>query len=108
MKIPPDAIIAPEKLTKYLLVPLPKSDKSRFLAKIGFNPHNWRELERAIRTVAASADALPGSFSPHGAKWLVDGIIEGPTGLTGRVRTIWLEESGGLFRFVTLLPRTGA
>ena len=37
MKIPPDALIAPEKLTKYLLVPLSKSDKSRYLARAGFN-----------------------------------------------------------------------
>jgi hypothetical protein len=108
VKIPPDAIIAPEKLTKYLLVPLIKNDKSQYLAGIGFTQLNWRDLERAIRMLAASAEVRPGSFSPHGTKWLVDGIIHGPTGLTRPVRTIWLEEPGGLFRLVTLVPRTGA
>jgi hypothetical protein len=35
--LPQDAIIAEEKLTKYLLVPLPKDDKSKFLAMAGYN-----------------------------------------------------------------------
>jgi hypothetical protein len=32
MKIPADAIIAREKLTRYLLIPQRKSDKSKWLA----------------------------------------------------------------------------
>ncbi len=68
MKIPPNALIASEKLTHYLLVHLPKNDKSNFLAAIGFTRLNWRKLERAIRTLAASTDAQPGSFSPHAHK----------------------------------------
>jgi len=88
LKIPPNALISPDKLTKYLLVPRSKNDKSQFLAGIGFVPFNWRELERAIRQVAASVEARRGSFSPHGEKWIVDGIIEGPTKLKRRVRTL--------------------
>ncbi|MBD2204797.1 hypothetical protein H6G33_13520 [Calothrix sp. FACHB-1219] len=36
MKIPPDAIIADEKITRYLLVPREQDDKSKFLAQAGF------------------------------------------------------------------------
>jgi hypothetical protein len=36
VKIPPDAIIAPEKPDRYLLVPLARNDKSGFLAQAGF------------------------------------------------------------------------
>ena len=35
MRIGPDAIVAPEKLTQYLLAPLRKNDKSKFLARSG-------------------------------------------------------------------------
>ena len=36
MRIPDDAIIPEEKLTRYLLVPHPSDDKSKFLAQAGF------------------------------------------------------------------------
>jgi hypothetical protein len=39
-----EAIIAEEKLTKYLLVPLPKDDKSQFLARAGYTVDNWQQL----------------------------------------------------------------
>jgi len=35
--IPSDAIIAREKLTRYLLVPKSTNDKCRYLAQAGFN-----------------------------------------------------------------------
>ena len=40
MKIPDDAVIPVEKLTKYLLVLCPWDDKSRFLAQAGFDQSN--------------------------------------------------------------------
>jgi hypothetical protein len=54
MKIPPDAIIAPENLT-YLLSPRPASDKSKYLAGAGFNLARPDELERARALVRQSA-----------------------------------------------------
>ncbi len=45
-----EAIIAEEKLTKYLLVPLPKDDKSQFLARAGYTVDNWQQLEQDLRT----------------------------------------------------------
>ena len=40
MHIPPDAEIAIEKLTRYLLVPRPLDDKSKFLGQAGFTSAN--------------------------------------------------------------------
>lgn len=48
--LPQDATIAEEKLTKYLLVPLPKDDKSQFLARAGYKLDNWQQLEQNLRT----------------------------------------------------------
>jgi hypothetical protein len=105
MRIPPDAIISPEKVRDYLLVEQPRDDKSKFLTSAGFKRSNWRELEAAIRDLAASVDAKPGSPTPHGKKWVIDGIITGPIGRPRTVRLIWLEEPNGIVRFVTLVPK---
>ncbi|HEV8604198.1 MAG TPA: hypothetical protein VGQ99_02455 [Tepidisphaeraceae bacterium] len=61
MRIPSDAIIAPEKLRDYFLTYQPKDDKSKFLLATGFTRDRWHELESAIRGLAASVDAKPGS-----------------------------------------------
>ncbi|MEA5605747.1 hypothetical protein [Nostoc sp. UHCC 0252] len=54
MKIPLDAIIADEKITRYLLVPREQDDKSKFLALAGFTQDNPELLKAAIRQLADS------------------------------------------------------
>lgn len=58
MKIPADAIIAPEKLTQYLLVWQRKKDKSKFLAIAGFTLDNPQDLEAGIRHILETNDAV--------------------------------------------------
>ncbi|MFN8527954.1 MAG: hypothetical protein U0670_05025 [Anaerolineae bacterium] len=59
MKIPSEkAIIPREKLTGYLLIFRPESDKSRFLAKGGFTLENPADLEDAIRALIAENEAV--------------------------------------------------
>jgi hypothetical protein len=58
MKIPSDAIIQEQKLTKYLLVFKPRNDKSNYLAQAGFNLNNWQELKIAIRKVTQENEAI--------------------------------------------------
>jgi hypothetical protein len=57
VKIPPDAQIAPEKLTKYLLTRRTKDDKSRYLAQGGFDQSNPEVLEAAIRLAIMQTEA---------------------------------------------------
>jgi hypothetical protein len=57
VKIPPDALVAPEKLTKYLLVRRVKDDKSRYLARAGFDLSNPQVLAAAIRRSSQHAEA---------------------------------------------------
>jgi len=49
MKLPADTLIAPKKLTQYLLVVRKRNDKSKWLAQAGYVLENWRELEKDLR-----------------------------------------------------------
>ncbi len=54
MKIPDNAVISEEKLTRYLLVPRLKDDKAKYLAQAGFTQANPEELLTAIRQLIAT------------------------------------------------------
>ena len=66
IKIPPEAIIAPEKLSEYLLAWRPTDDKSRFLEQAGFARQQPEKLAEAIRHLAASAEAWEDGRSEYG------------------------------------------
>jgi hypothetical protein len=48
VRIPADAIIPDDKLTRYLLVYKARNDKSKFLAQAGFTQENPEALRAAI------------------------------------------------------------
>jgi hypothetical protein len=58
MKLPPNVIIPREKLTHYLLVFHPESDKSKFLARAGYTQDNPDALESAIRAMITEYEAV--------------------------------------------------
>lgn len=104
MKIPPDAAIAWENLTRYLLVAKPKNDKSRFLAQTGFTLTNPEALEAAIRQLISDNEAVFERENAYGTFYQVRGELQGPDGILMMV-TIWLlQDVKGDFRFVTLKP----
>lgn len=104
MQIPPDAEIAREKLTNYLLVPKPLDDKSRFLGRAGFTPAHPQTLDAAIRALAAAEPAIQDCVNEYGTFWRVEGLLMGPDrGIP--VVTIWIQRhADGRFRFITLKP----
>lgn len=104
MKIPPDAMIAIEKLTKYLLVPLSKSDKSRYLARAGFKLTEPAILEKAIRVLVASVDAVEDTTDVYGKDYTVKGDLVGPSGVRLPVVVVWVRRADGQFRLVTVKP----
>lgn len=105
MRIPPDAIIADEKLTRYLLVPRARSDKSRFLERGGFALGRPIELDRAIRQVIESADAVEDTVDEYGTSYTVTGLLQGPNGVRLPVVLVWVRrQKDEQFRFVTLKP----
>jgi len=104
MRIPADAIIADDKLTRYLLVQRTFDDKSGFLAQAGFTIYNWALLRQAIRTLADSAEALGDGGNEYGDLFEVRGPLIGPAGVLG-VKLIWMCRAvDGRYYFVTLVP----
>ena len=105
MKLPPDSKIPLAKLTRYLLVPLPRGDKSKFLARAGYNTENAARLIAGVRSQILPLDATPAGFTKFGDFFAISGILRGPNGVSLRVKTIWIREHlQGNARFVTLLP----
>jgi hypothetical protein len=106
MRIPADAIIPREKLTRYLLVPRPWDDKSRYLAQAGFLITDPDALDRAIRKVAETFDAHTDGVNEYGTFYRVEGELTGPSGRSLPVVLVWLQwKLDGTFHFVTLKPR---
>lgn len=105
--LPQDAIIAKEKLTQYLLVPLPKDDKSKFLARAGYTLENWQQLEQDLRAYVLRQPAEPIETNRYGEKYLIRACLSGRNGIELRVLTIWMVANGRC-RFVTLVPDKGA
>ncbi|UBF25007.1 hypothetical protein K9N68_25720 [Kovacikia minuta CCNUW1] len=97
------AVIAEAKLTKYLLVPLLKDDKSQFLALAGYTLENWQQLERDLREQILPLEAISTGVTRYGQKYAITGNLSGPNGNAIRVKTIWIV-ADGIARFVTLFP----
>lgn len=97
-----NAVIPESKLTRYLLIQLPRDDKSQYLSQAGYNLENWQQLEQDLRQILL-LEAVPTVNTEFGQKYEIDGSLTGPNGVTLRVTTVWivtLEET----RFVTLVP----
>ena len=66
MKLPADSVIPIEKLTHYLLVPLARADKSRFLEMAGYNADNPGCLLEDLRSQILPQDAEPAGSTGFG------------------------------------------
>ena len=99
----PNAIIAEEKLTGYLLIHLEKDDKSKFLAQGGYMLDNWWELEKDLREQILPLQAIAIALTQYGQKFAIVGSLLGPNGRTLHVKTIWIINSDAT-RLVTLFP----
>jgi hypothetical protein len=66
MKLPIDALIAPEKLTRYFLVKRAVGDKSEFLKQAGYALDTPMQLEEYIRRQILSQEAAPIETTDYG------------------------------------------
>ncbi len=106
MKLARDAVIAPAKLTKYLLVWRDADDKSKFLAQAGYGQENWQKLESDLRNQILPLEAVP-SDEPNrfGDVYEIRGVLRGVNGVNLAVVTIWmLEYETQQTKFITLYP----
>jgi hypothetical protein len=104
--LPQDAIIAEAKFTQYLLIPLAKDDKSKFLAQAGYTIDNWPELEQDIRTQILTQAATLIETTGYGEKYEIRASLAGRNGITLNLRTIWIV-ANNITKFITLVPDKG-
>jgi hypothetical protein len=98
-----NAVIAPKKLTEYLLIHLPKDDKSEYLAKGGYTLDNWQQLERDLRGQILTLQAQPTLKTKYGQKYQIIGSLICPKGVILNIKTIWIVTEQTT-KFVTLFP----
>ena len=103
-----DAVVAPEKLARYLLDVghTVGGSKARFLRAHGFNEANADLLAAGLRAIALDGTASERD-SPFGTKYVVAGDLPTPRGTVVRVETVWIIETGETRpRLVTAYPVT--
>jgi hypothetical protein len=105
VKLPEDSHIAPEKLTRYLLVPQARGDKSAYLALAGYTLDNFTALLTDLRAQVLNQDATALEKTAYGQLYEIRAQLIGASGRTLRVRTIWMTEYlSGATKFITLIP----
>ena len=107
MKLPADALIAPDKLNGYLLIKRLVGDKSDFLKQAGYTQDTWQRLEQDIRQQVLPREAHLIEKAVYGDYYEIRAPLAGPNGTVLNVRTIWMQESTtGITKFITLYPDT--
>jgi len=101
-----DAIIPEDKLTKYLLIPLAKDDKSKFLRRAGYTLENWHQLEQDLRSQILTQPAELIETNRYGKKYCIRACLQGVNGVELNILTIWMV-TNDIANFVTLVPNKG-
>lgn len=108
MKLPADALIAEDKLRRYLLVPRNHDDKSNFLARAGYSPENWHRLYVDLRQLLTE-EAIFEEADEYAERYRITGTLVGPNGISLQVVTIWMFDNlSEQARFIPLFPDKNA
>ena len=95
------------KLKDYLLSETHSVGKSKakFLRSVGFNETNAHLLKQGLINIAHSQDIKEAVSSPHGIKYIIDGLLQTPAGGSIKMRTVWIiDRDQERPRFVTDYP----
>lgn len=108
MKLPAKTLIAPEKLTDYLLILRKRNDKSQWLAQAGYTLENWQVLENDLRQQILMLEATLIENTQYGPMYEIRGDLTGPNSKTLAVFTVWMTEiATGVTKFITMYPDKG-
>jgi hypothetical protein len=91
------ATVDPAKLRNYLLSathPIGRF-KARFFAALGFTPDRWEELVEALRIQHLTQDGQLARPTDEGQKYTIRAILNGPTGQSAVVISVWFIPAGG-------------
>jgi len=79
--------------------------KAAYLSRFGYSQTEWLRLEQDLRAQHLILDAERGRPSLYGTKYEIVGVLVGPNGATGWIRTVWIVRHGeAVPRLVTLIP----
>ena len=101
------AMIPVEKLRDYLLSPDSEEGRSKaaFLESLGYTKNEWSVLDSHLRSQILPLDAEEVAPTKYGRKFIIRGLLTGPTGGTGPFVTVWMIPVGNdVPRFVTGYP----
>ena len=109
MKLPnvERATVSERKVTQYLLNPAHPAggSKAAFFLRFGFTANRWQELAKALLQHARLNEVAGTELTPHGHRYVVDGVLTAPNGTHLNVRSGWYIDIGGdAPRFVTAHP----
>jgi hypothetical protein len=85
-----EAIIPQNKVENYLLNPEHPigSGKAKFFVHFGFRRENWEALANALHKHAQENPIANSMSDVDGVVYVVDGLLETPSGRSPRVRTV--------------------
>lgn len=101
------AVVPRRKVVDYLLSSTHPEGrgKAAFFRRYGFGPEAWEVLADALRRHAAEHEVTREEPSPFGTRYVVEGIMETPSGRTPRVRSVWfVANDDDTPRLVTAYP----
>lgn len=105
MRLNQNAEISNEKLTKYLLAPEKRNDKSKWLAQAGYVRENWSILKDHLRRKVLPKNARLVEDTEYGKMVEIRANLKGPNGQVLPVRTIWMaDQATGTAKFITMYP----
>ncbi len=109
MKLPnrEHAYVTRSKLKDYLLSEshVVGRSKAKFLRLFGFNISNIVLLEKGLIKIAQTHEIREVILTPHGKKYIIDGLLNTPVNRFVKVRTVWIvDKNQDKPRFVTAYP----
>jgi hypothetical protein len=101
------AVVPRAKIVDYLLSDTHRDGrhKATFFKSFGFVVEEWEMLARALREHAVEHDVERVETSPHGQRYILEGVIRSPDARNPVIRAVWfVEPAEDTPRFVTAYP----
>jgi len=102
------AEIDSRKITDYLPSPVHPvgRHKARLFRALGFSRSDADRLTRALLDIALDGSVTSHAVTPHGRRYIVEGVVDTPAGTRATIRTVWIiSEGSDRPQFVTAFPR---
>ena len=102
-----NAIVEREKILDYLLNPVHRygAAKERFFTAFGFRAEAWEILAEALREHGRKNGIVRAYETGFGPRFIVEGVLNTPTGRRPHVRTVWQFDHGAIApRLITAYP----